>query len=160
MSPTEFQTEAVRLRPTLLRAARRYLPHNVEAAEDVVQDALLKLWTMLPQLHMPIGGLATVLVRNLAIDHLRRQRPQATLPEMADDTTADTTDEAIDRMLAIMDTLPGLQQTLIRLRHMQGMELKDIARLTGSTEAAIRQALSRARRNIRQQYIKQTENER
>lgn len=160
MSPTEFQTEAARLRPILMQTARRYFPYDEETAEDMVQDALLKLWTMCPQLHTPISGLATVLVRNLAIDHLRRQRPSALLADVSADMTENATNDAIDRMMAIVDTLPGLQQMLLRLRHMQGMEFKDIARLTGSTEAAIRQALSRARKNIRQQYIKQAENER
>jgi RNA polymerase sigma-70 factor (ECF subfamily) len=47
-----------------------------------------------------------------------------------------------------------LQQTILRLRHMEGMELRDIAALTGSSEVATRKALSRARQAVRLQYMK------
>ena len=62
------------------------------------------------------------------------------------------TDERIDRMLHIMNALPTFQQTILHLRHIDGMEYAGIAQITGSTEAAIRQAVSRARRAVLKQY--------
>ena len=40
--------------------------------------------------------------------------------------------------------------TILRLRHLEGMEMNEIAVLTGSSEVAIRKALSRARQAVRQ----------
>ena len=48
--------------------------------------------------------------------------------------------------------VPTLQQTILRLRHIEGMEMREIAELTGSSEVAIRQTLSRARKALKQQY--------
>ena len=66
-------------------------------------------------------------------------------------------DERIERMMAVVSTLPDLQQTILRLRHLEGLEMNEIADLTGSSEVAIRKALSRARQAVRQKYMKQYE---
>ena len=155
MTQEEYKEEARRLRPRLLQTARRYL--NEDDAEDTVQDVLLRLWQMVDTLHMPIDALATVLVRNFCVDRLRRQKPSLALTasyEQADETE---TDERIERVLAMIDTLPTLQQTILRLRHIEGMGMKEIAELTGSSEVAIRKTLSRARQTLKQQYEKRYE---
>ena len=149
--------EAQRVRPQLLTVARRYL--GDDNAEDVVQDALLRLWQMVGEVRRPMDALASVLTRNLCISQLRRQRCPSGLSEenitSEDSDYAD--DERLSRMLAIIETLPSLQQTILRLRHIEGMEMKDIATLIGSNEVAIRKALSRARQTVRIQYLKQYE---
>ena len=149
--------EAQRVRPQLLTVARRYL--GDDNAEDVVQDALLRLWQMVGEVRRPMDALASVLTRNLCISQLRRQRCPSGLSEenitSEDSDYAD--DERLSRMLAIVETLPSLQQTILRLRHIEGMEMKDIATLIGSNEVAIRKALSRARQTVRIQYLKQYE---
>lgn len=155
MTQEEYKEEARRLRPRLLQTARRHL--NDDDAEDTVQDVLLRLWQMVDTLHMPIDGLATVLVRNFCVDRLRRQRPSQELTneyEQADETE---TDERIERVLTLIDALPTLQQTILRLRHIEGMEMREIAELTGSNEVAIRKTLSRARQALKQQYEKRYE---
>ncbi|MBQ9357638.1 MAG: sigma-70 family RNA polymerase sigma factor [Prevotella sp.] len=155
MTQEEYKGEVQRLRPRLLLTARRFL--SDDDAEDVVQDVLLRLWQMTDSLRMPIDALATVLVRNFCVDRLRRQRPAQALTaayEQADDSE---TDERMERILAMIDTLPTMQQTILRLRHIEGMEMKEVAELTGSSEVAIRKALSRARQALRQQYQKRYE---
>lgn len=157
MTQEEFMEEARRVRPQLLLVARRYL--GDDDAEDVVQDALLRLWQMVGEVRRPMDALASVLTRNLCISQLRRQRCPSGLSE--ENITSEDSDYADDerllRMLAIIETLPSLQQTILRLRHIDGMEMKDIATLIGSNEVAIRKALSRARQTVRIQYLKQYE---
>ena len=58
--------------------------------------------------------------------------------------------ERIERMMTIVEGLPNVPQTILRLRHMEGMEMKDIARLLQMEEAAVRKALSRARQTVRE----------
>lgn len=54
--------------------------------------------------------------------------------------------------MKVIEALPDLQQTILRLRHMEGMDSKEIAELTGSTEVAVRKALSRARQAVRDKF--------
>ena len=122
-----------------------------------MQDVLLRLWQMVDTLRMPIDGLATVLVRNFCIDRLRLQRPLQVLTKECEQADETETDERIERVMTMIDTLPTMQQTILRLRHIEGMEMKEIAELTGSTEVAIRKTLSRARQTLKQQYQKRYE---
>ena len=145
MTQEEYKKEARRLRPRLLQTARQYL--NDDDAEDTVQDVLLRLWQMVDTLRMPIDGLAGVLVRNFCVDRLRRQRPSEVLTTACGLTDDSEADERTERVLAMIDELPTLQQTILRLRHIEGMEMREIAELTGSSEVAIRQTLSRHERH-------------
>jgi RNA polymerase sigma-70 factor (ECF subfamily) len=155
MTQEEFKEEAQRLRPRLMLTARRYL--GDDDAEDTVQDALLRLWQMVGELRQPFDALALRLTRNLCIDKVRRKRPTLTLTDSGETGEADDNDERIERMMAVVSTLPDLQQTVLRLRHLEGMEMNEIADLIGSSEVAIRKALSRARQAVRQKYMKQYE---
>ncbi len=155
MTQEEFKEEAQRLRPRLMLTARRYL--GDDDAEDTVQDALLRLWQMVGELRQPFDALALRLTRNLCIDQVRRRKPTVMLTDSGGTDQADGDDERIERMMAVVSTLPDLQQTILRLRHLEGMEMNEIADLTGSSEVAIRKALSRARQAVRQKYMKQYE---
>ena len=155
MTQEEFKEEAQRLRPRLMLTARRYL--GDDDAEDTVQDALLRLWQMVGELRQPLDALALRLTRNLCIDQVRRRKPTVMLTDSGETDQADGDDERIERMMAVVSTLPDLQQTILRLRHLEGMEMNEIADLTGSSEVAIRKALSRARQAVRQKYMKQYE---
>lgn len=102
--------------------------------------------------------MAMVLVRNHCVDELRRKHKGSAVSEnMAEENCEG--DERIEQMMAIVNQLPGLQQTILRLRHMENMSMEEIARLTGSTEVAVRKALSRARQAVRLQFLKQNDNE-
>ena len=155
MTQEEFKEEAQRLRPRLMLTARRYL--GDDDAEDTVQDALLRLWQMVGELRQPFDALALRLTRNLCIDQVRRRKPTVMLTDSGGTDLADGDDERIERMMVVVSTLPDLQQTILRLRHLEGMEMNEIADLTGSSEVAIRKALSRARQAVRQKYMKQYE---
>lgn len=150
MTTEEFKGEAKTIRPQLFNLALRYLG-DTNDAEDVVQDALLRLWQMHEQLHSPLERMALVVTRNLAIDYVRRRRPTETLELV--EVNESQEDSRIERVLRIIATLPPMQQTILRLRHMEGWEMADIAELIGSNEVAVRQSLSRARKAIRKKYI-------
>lgn len=151
MTTETFRQEAQRMRTTLVRLAFGILRDSDEA-EDVVQDVLLRLWQMRDQLRMPIEPLARVLTRNYCIDIVRRKKPAAELSMAVFQEEDEALRERIERMMKVIETLPDLQQTILRLRHMEGMEFKEIAELTGSTEVAVRKALSRARQAVRDKF--------
>ena len=127
MTTEEYQQAAERLRIRLTEQAQYYLTDGAEA-EDAVQDVLLRLWQMHERLQLPIDGLAVVLTRNICIDMLRRNKRRANV-ELADLSDDDSDYERIERLMAVIDILPDLQQTLLRLRHIEGMEMEELAKL-------------------------------
>ena len=56
-------------------------------------------------------------------------------------------------VFGIIASLPSVQQTVIRMRHIEGLEIADIAKITGSTPGSIRVALSRARQSIKEIFM-------
>jgi RNA polymerase sigma-70 factor (ECF subfamily) len=150
MTTEEFKSEAKTIRPQLIGLAQRYLG-DIDDAEDVVQDALLRLWQMHEQLHSPLERMAKVVTRNLAIDYLRRRKHSESLELVGEEEHQE--DSRMERILGIIATLPPMQQTILRLRHMEDMEMADIAELIGSNEVAVRKSLSRARKLVLEKYL-------
>lgn len=160
MTPEDFEREAERMRPMLLSAASGYLG-NADDAEDAVQEVLVKLWAMAGTLRSPVAPLAKVLVRNFCIDRLRRRRVTVSVDDTALPLTAAESNDGgiLEHIMKVIDTLPATQQIVLRLRHIDGMAMEDIARLTGNNEANVRKILSRARMAVRKHYMEDLNNE-
>jgi len=146
--------EVKAMRPMLLSVARGILDSD-EDAEDVVQDAMLRLWQLRDEPVRNVRGFARIVVRNLSLSKIRRKPLTVDIGQAnlaADDDTETDRNEQIDRMMALVDALPTMQQTVLRLRHMQDTTMADIASIIGTSEVAVRQSLSRARRSIIEQF--------
>ncbi len=146
--------EVKAVRPTLQSVAREILGSD-EEAEDVVQDAMLRLWQLRDEPIRNVRGFARVVVRNLSLSKVRQRRVTVDIARADianDDESESAKNEQIDRMMKLVDALPTMQQTVLRMRHMQEMTMADIASLIGTSEAAVRQSLSRARRSIIEQF--------
>ncbi len=152
MTTEEFQQQAEALRLQLIGIAQKYLGATDEA-EDIVQDAMIKLWLMRDQLIAPVSGFASVVTRNLCIDHLRKQHTTVDISKYPDTEEWSDDGEQIEQMLQVIDTLPSAQRTILRMHHLQGMKTSEIALLLGSSEVSVRQKLSRARRMIRKRLL-------
>lgn len=150
-----FDRELQRIRPTLVQIAQRHL-NDADEAEDTVQEVMLRLWQMVDELRLPIDRLAAILTKNLCIDKLRRRKTMLRVEDISDISHEDSDTSLLEQTMKMIDQLPEMQQTIIRLRHMEGMEMKEIASLTGSTEVAIRKALSRARKALAQKVLSAT----
>ncbi|MCM1068234.1 MAG: sigma-70 family RNA polymerase sigma factor [Muribaculaceae bacterium] len=155
MTTAEFEILAHSLRSRLVKEARRIVGDAPEA-EDVAQDTLLKLWTLRDSLgqYRSVEALAVLISRRLALNVLRQSHSTervelhdgtATVPSAEDVLIGRQTGEYID---SVLSKLPDSQQTLIRLRHIEGYDNASIAALLGSSEGAVRTALSRARRSV------------
>lgn len=163
MKTSEFETLAAGLRPRLLRTASAVLASDTAAAEDVVQDTLLKLWTMRDALddYRSVEALAVTTARHLAINSVRQAQRTVGLAAIGADATAATDAGADERMIAAdemrrfdaaMAALPDASRAIIELRHVRGMSNADIASLLGSSEGAVRTALCRARRRVAEAF--------
>ena len=148
-----------RWRNRLLRQALRSLPSK-EDAEDVLQDAFIRLWAKAEQIETErdAASLATVVIRNMAVDHYRQQKrkPQTTDVEMLDlqEETADI-DERRQLVDEIMQrVLTPLQLRIVELREYEGLGYDEVASILGMQQPAVRMQLSRARRAIREEYVR------
>lgn len=148
-----------RWRNRLLRQALRFLPSK-EDAEDVLQDAFIRLWAKAEQIETEkdAASLATVVIRNMAVDHYRQQKrkPQTTDVEMLDlqEETADMDErrQLVDEIMRRV--LTPLQLRIVELREYEGLGYDEVASILGMQQPAVRMQLSRARRAIREEYVR------
>jgi RNA polymerase sigma-70 factor (ECF subfamily) len=127
--------------------------------DDVVQTVLLKLQSPDALRRMRAsgspGGYATVMVRNAAVDAIRRRATAA--PQGEPPTTFEAPDEALDaraRQAAVVDLLDSLaasDRLLLRLRFWEDLSIADIAGRLGMPYSTIAVRLFRLLRRLRSQ---------
>lgn len=151
MNIDELFDNTEEVRPRLIAIARKIVG-NDDDAEDIVQDALLRLWQVKEEVRNA-ESMAKIITRNLSIDYVRRRHITVDIDEsnLETDSTSNN-DEQIQRIMNLINKLPTMQQMVIRLRHIDGLKMADIAKITGTTEQAVRQSISRARRTILKNY--------
>lgn len=152
MNIDELFESVGKIRPKLLLIANRIVGDS-EEAEDVVQDALLRLWQLREDDIRNAESLAKVITRNFSIDLVRRKHVMVDVDESLLEMDEEyQNEEQVERVMNLIGQLPTMQQTVFRLRHIEGMQMADIARITGTSEQAVRQSISRARRTILKNY--------
>ena len=131
--------------------------HDAHRAGDAVQEAFLRAWQELPQLHeaAKFGGWLLQIVRNAAIDARRRIRPSvAEFPDLAakDADPAREMEEA-DRAAQVKKALAALDETTrtaVVMRYYEGLSAKEIGAALEMSPAAVDMRLSRARGQLRE----------
>jgi RNA polymerase sigma-70 factor (ECF subfamily) len=131
------------------------------AAEDVASDVWVKVVGSLGSFRGDENGFCgwlVVIARNLARDGQRRDRRRREIHtdasfEDAGGTTPDAADLAIENRatraaLHLVATLPADQAELVMLRVVVGMDVADVARITGRSAGAVRVAVHRALRTL------------
>lgn len=148
---------AARLAPRVLAQATRMLADRVEA-EDVTQEALLRLWRAAPAWRQGEGRVSTWLYRvtaNLCTDRLRKRRGAVALDEVAE--PPDPQPPAADRMQgaarlrALSDALarlPERQAQAVALRHLEGLSNSEIAAIMEIGVEAVESLTARGRRTL------------
>lgn len=155
MERDRFEEEARRVRPRLVSEARRLLGDPDDAA-DAVQDAMLKLWFYRERLdgYSSFDAPAIVTVRRVCINRLRSMRQHADISEADCAAAGEPEGHDFQALMQAIDLLPGVEQAVLRMRHIDGMEIEEIASISSSTPGAVRTALSRARRRVRELYTR------
>jgi len=164
VSPMPEVSMLEELRPTAFAVAYRMLG-SVSEAEDIVQEALLRLHLRLRQgerIESPRAFLSTVVTR-LCIDELRSARVRREsyvgewLPEpLVDDGRSDPADhaETADSLslafLVLLESLTPEQRAAFLLREVFDYSYAEIAAIIGMGEDNTRQLVSRARKFVDQ----------
>jgi RNA polymerase sigma-70 factor (ECF subfamily) len=153
------RTLTLRLVPRTLGYAARILGDRAEA-EDVVQEAMLRLWRMAPDWRPGEAQVSTWLYRvvsNLCLDRKRaqRRRPTATLEDAPD--LAATGPDAVTRLMqdqrmaalnAALADLPDRQRQAVVLRHIEGLTNPEIAKILEIGVEAVESLTARGKRAL------------
>jgi RNA polymerase sigma-70 factor (TIGR02957 family) len=150
------------LRPGAFAIAYRMLG-SVSEAEDLVQEALLRLYRAESEgerIESPRAYVSTVVTR-LGIDQLRSARrrretyvgewlPEPLLTSEAEDPArqAETADSLSMAFLVLLESLTPEQRAVFLLREVFDYGYDEIARIVGKSEANARQLAARARRHV------------
>ena len=146
----------LRLAPLALRVAQRMLNDRAEA-EDLAQEAMLRLWRIAPEWRQGEAKVSTWLYRvvtNLATDRLRRRRGVGLdeAPEIPDGAASalermieDDRAQALELALA---QLPARQRQAVVLRHLEGMSNPEIAAAMEIGVEAVESLTARGKRAL------------
>jgi RNA polymerase sigma factor (sigma-70 family) len=148
-----------------LYAQAYHLLGNQTGAEDIVQEVFLKLWRMNTSLDIyeSVEALAVTMTKNLCIDQLRKQKFSGKTDEHFFNTTIDEEPTPYDRIVSmetitiiekIIGSLPETYRELIRMKDIQGFSYEEISQKTQMNINTLRVNLSRARKMVRDGYIK------
>lgn len=162
MEATDFKKQFLPYHRKLYRTAFLLLG-NAQDAEDMVQEAYLKLWKRRNELPSEIANreaYCVTLIKNLCHDALRSRhlkedgRMPEELPLTVDSNTVlevEKKDEA-RQIIRLIEQLPEPQRTVMKLRDIEEFDYPEIEKITQLSPANIRVLLSRARKKIREQF--------
>lgn len=144
------------LGPRAFGQALRMLGDRAEA-EDVAQEALVRLWKIAPDWQPGVALVSTwlyLVTANLCTDRLRRRRPAAI------DEVAEPADPAPSAAAAMQDAarraalsqalsqLPERQAQAVALRHLEGLGNPEIGAIMGVSAEAVESLTARGKRAL------------
>jgi RNA polymerase sigma-70 factor (ECF subfamily) len=161
----------------VLRIALNIL-HKPEDAHDIYQEAFLKVYKNLPRFRFDCSFYTWIyrVVTNVCLDHLRRrksrpedQSPDPTLHSQTESSSGDFFDrqpelnaasnperrlmglEIGQRISVALDQLTPRERMVFEMKHYQGLKLRAIGEILGTSEETVKNSLFRATRKLRTQ---------
>lgn len=154
------QALTLRLVPRILALATRMLGDGAEA-EDVAQEAMLRLWKIAPDWRRDEAQVSTWLYRvasNLCTDRLRKRRGvgldeafgEGGEPESGAQSVVGQLQEAerATALRAALAELPERQRQAVMLRHLEGMSNPQIAAIMEIGVEAVESLTARGKRAL------------
>src|ERR1700726_3402636 len=149
------------------------LVHRPEDARDIYQESFLRVYRNLHRFRFECSFYTWLyrIVTNVALDHLRRRtsRPedQAPVPEGAESGTRDFFDRQPElrpaanpekhllgqelgaHIATALDKLSPRERMVFEMKHYQGLKLRAIGEMLGTSEETVKNSLFRATRKLR-----------
>lgn len=145
----------------LYRVAKRLLISS-EEAEDATQEVLMKLWAGKKRMsrYKNVEAFAMTMTKNFCLDRLKSK--QSGNLKLVHSNYADKGSslqqqvearDSVDWVERIMDELPEQQRLILQLRDVESYEYQEIEKLMDMQPTAVRVALSRARKAVRDKLL-------
>ena len=149
MDKDAFAARVTVMQQSLYRVAASYLRGEADRL-DAVCEAVARAWEKRGTLRderLFATWLTRILIRE-CVNIQRRQRrtvPVDTLPEQAQEDESDV----VRSLREALETLPQRQRTMVVLHYMEDYDVREVARIMGTTRGAVCAGLSRARDALR-----------
>jgi RNA polymerase sigma-70 factor (ECF subfamily) len=161
MNQIEFLKIVNPFKDKVFRIAKRLLVSS-EEAEDATQEVLIRLWSKKEGLdkYNSVEALAVTMTKNYCLDQLKSKR--ASNLKLVHSNYSDR-EAGIDKQVEdkdswnwverIMNDLPEQQRLIVQMRDVEEYEFNEIAEALEMNETAVRVALSRARKMIKEKLV-------
>ncbi len=162
MNQSDFLKVVLPFKDKVFRLAKRLLV-STEEAEDATQELLFKLWKNNEKLsgYKNVEAFAMTMTKNYCYDRLKsKQASNLTLVHSnykEKDTSLDKRVEyrdSVNQVHQLIENLPEQQKLIIQLRDVEQYDFDEICKMLDMKPTAVRVALSRARKTIREELIK------
>ena len=149
MDKDTFARQVTDLQGSLYRVAASYL-HGESDRLDAVSEAITRAWEKRHTLRderLFRTWITRILIRECVNIQRRQKRsvPVDALPE----AESEPEDERIAALREALAQLPQRQRTMTVLHYMEGYDVREVARIMGTTKSAVCAGLSRARARLR-----------
>ncbi|WP_338378296.1 sigma-70 family RNA polymerase sigma factor [uncultured Flavobacterium sp.] len=157
MNQQEFIALIQPFKDKLFRLAKRILVSR-EEAEDATQEVLLKLWKIDTASLKSVEAMAMKMIKNYCLDQLKAKRSgniSLVHNNYSDNYSLEKqviAKDDLNTVEKIINNLPEQQRLIVQLREIEEYEFAEIAKIVDMNETAIRVALSRARKTIREKF--------
>jgi RNA polymerase sigma factor (sigma-70 family) len=161
MKQVEFLNVVMPFKDKLFRLAKRLLV-STEEAEDATQEILLKLWTKNAAIeeYKNVEAFAMTMTKNFCLDRLKSKQAgnlKLVHSNYKDENTSlqkqVEANDSVSWVEKIMEELPEQQKLVLQLRDVEEYEYDEIAKMLDMQPTAIRVALSRARKTVREKLV-------
>ncbi|OBX22278.1 MULTISPECIES: RNA polymerase sigma factor [Bizionia] len=158
MTQTEFLNIVMPFKDKVFRLAKRLLVSR-EEAEDVTQEIILKLWKNQEKIsdYKNIEAFSMTMTKNFCLDKLKSKQAQnlKIVHSNYEDHNVSLQKEvevndSLEWVSKIMADLPEQQKMVVQLRDIEQYDYDEIAKMLDMNQTAVRVALSRARKTIRE----------
>lgn len=160
MNTELFKNTFIPYHQKMYRVAYRILKDHGNA-EDIVQETYIKLWNKRHDIeHIEnTEAYAIIILRNTCLDFLRRKKDYLSDFEMDAREQSSLSEEVeskdeLNQVKRLVNQLPAQQRLVMELKHWDEYTDEEIEEITGMSQVNIRVTLSRARKTIREQFLK------
>ena len=162
MNQKEFLETVLPFKDKVFRLAKRLLV-STDEAEDATQELYFKLWKNKDKIenYQNVEAYAMMMTKNYCLDQLKSKRASnLTLvhsnykDESSELESSFEFKDGASIIKRMMNDLPEKQRMIIELRDIENYDYEEIGKIMDMEPTAIRVALSRARKTLREKFIK------
>ena len=161
MTQSEFLNVVMPFKDKLYRLSKRLLT-SAEEAEDATQEVLMKLWSKNNNIanYKNVEAFAMTMTKNFCLDRLKSKQSSNLKLVHSNYEDGNTSlqkqleaRDSVSWVERIMEDLPEQQKLVLQLRDVEEYDFKEIADLLEMQPTAVRVALSRARKTVRDKLM-------